>query len=79
MDTLQTLRGIPILMLTGAASYHSTSDPCTSKYLTEAGVNHIFIRLSDMDINGNGHFPVLEKNNLRVAQVIIDFLVAEGL
>ena len=33
-----------------------------------------FIRLADIGIRGNGHFLMLEKNNLEIAAVIADWL-----
>jgi hypothetical protein len=33
-----------------------------------------FIRLADIGIRGNGHFLMLEKNNLDIAAVIADWL-----
>ena len=64
---LVNLRGIPVLMLMTEASYHSPYDHCTSKFLTQAGVQHTFTRLEDVGIRGNGHLMMLEKNNLQVA------------
>ena len=42
-------------------------DHCTSKFLTQAGVKHQFVRLPEVGIRGNGHMMMLEKNNLEVA------------
>jgi len=33
-----------------------------------------FTRLADIGIRGNGHFLMLEKNNLEIAAVIADWL-----
>ena len=72
--TLPNLRGIPILVLVGEASYHAGYDHCTSKFLTAAGVEHSFVRLPDRGITGNGHMLMVEKNNLAVAGVMLDWL-----
>lgn len=69
-----TLQGIPIVILVTEASYHASYDHCTSKYLTQAGVEHTFIRLEDAGIHGNGHMLMLEKDNLEIAQVILNWL-----
>ena len=33
-----------------------------------------FIKLADIGIHGNGHFLMLEKNNMEIAGVIADWL-----
>lgn len=71
---LPNLEGIPILILTSQASYHSQYDHCTSKYLTQAGVQNDFVRLPDVGIYGNGHMMMLEKNNLVIAAYINGWL-----
>jgi pimeloyl-ACP methyl ester carboxylesterase len=64
---LVNLKGIPILIVTTEASYHSVYDHCTSKYLTKAGVLNTHIQLADVGIHGNAHYVMVEKNNLEVA------------
>lgn len=70
VHTLPNLQRVPILMITSEASYHASYDSCTSQYLTQAGVQHTYIRLPDAGIHGNGHMMMLEKNNLRIAALI---------
>jgi pimeloyl-ACP methyl ester carboxylesterase len=67
---LPHLAKVPIVMLTTEASYHASYDHCTSKYLTQAGVAHTYVRLEERGIRGNGHMAMLESNNLRVARLI---------
>ncbi len=67
---LTHLQSIPILIATAEASYHAGYDHCTSKYLTQAGVTHTFLRLEDAGIHGNGHMMMLEKNNLAIAALL---------
>jgi pimeloyl-ACP methyl ester carboxylesterase len=67
---LSHLAGIPILMVLSEASYHAPYDHCTSKWLTQAGVKHTFIRLPDVGIRGNGHMMMLEKNNLQISGLL---------
>ena len=67
---LANLRGIPIVIVTAEASYHRVYDHCTSKYLTQAGVKHTWVRLEDQGIHGNGHMVMLEKNSQEVAAVL---------
>jgi pimeloyl-ACP methyl ester carboxylesterase len=67
---LAKLQGIPVLIVTGEASYHAVYDQCTSKFLTQAGVPNTFIRLADAGLHGNGHMMMLEKNNIEIAALL---------
>ena len=71
---LAHLAGIPIVIVTSEASYHSQYDHCTAEYLTQSGVPNSFIKLADKGIHGNGHMMMLEKNNLAIAGVIADWV-----
>ena len=75
--TLPNLRGIPIAIITGEASYHAPYDHCTSKYLTQAGVPNEHIRLEARGIRGNGHGIPSELNNLVTAKLVDDWLQAK--
>ncbi|MBY0560506.1 alpha/beta hydrolase [Hyphomicrobium sp.] len=61
------LKGTPILIQTGQASYHSTYDYCTSLFLNQAGIPHSYVYLPTVKIFGNGHMQMLESNNLQIA------------
>jgi hypothetical protein len=67
---LPNRQGIPIVIVAAEASYHAAYDHCTAKYLEQAGVENTFIRLEERGIRGNGHMVMLEKNNLRVVQLV---------
>ena len=71
---LTNLAGIPILIVTGEASYHAPYDHCTSRFLEQAGVEHDFVRLADVGIRGNGHMMMLEKNNLEIAAFLREWI-----
>lgn len=71
---LVELSRIPVLMITGEASYHASYDHATAQYLRQAGVDVDFIRLQDIGIRGNGHIMMQEKNSAEIAQVICDWL-----
>jgi pimeloyl-ACP methyl ester carboxylesterase len=71
---LPKLRGIPIVIIAGEASYHASYDHCTAKYLRQAGVRNTFIPLEERGIQGNGHMMMLEKNNLRIARLIHNWI-----
>lgn len=70
---LPNLRGLPILIIVGEASYHAPYDHCTSRFLEQAGVKHEFLRLEQAGLRGNGHMIMLEKNNLDVAKLLADW------
>jgi len=74
---LARLQGIPVLILTSEASYHSGYDHCTANYLTQAGVKNTFWRLEDQGIHGNGHMVMIEKNNRDVAALVEKWLAAQ--
>ena len=65
--TLPNLKGIPIVILTGEASYHAPYDHCTSKYLAQAGVPNQHVRLEQVGFKGNGHGIPSERNSLEIA------------
>lgn len=73
---LPELGKVKIVIVTGEASYHTSYDHCTSKWLTQAGVANTHLLLADIGIRGNGHMMMLEKNNLEVAAAIHDWLVS---
>ena len=78
---LPNLQRIPVLVITGEASYHSAYDHCTVKYLEQAGVHPTWVKLGDAGIHGNGHMMMLEKNNQEIAAVMTKWLaktVTEG-
>jgi pimeloyl-ACP methyl ester carboxylesterase len=71
---LPNLQKLPILIVTGEASYHAPYDHCTVKYLEQAGVHPTWIKLADAGIHGNGHMMMLEKNNMEIGAVMSRWL-----
>ena len=71
---LPRLAGIPIMLVHGEGSFAMPTAHCGAAFLTQAGVPNDFVKLADLGIRGNGHFMMLEKNNLEVAAVIADWL-----
>jgi pimeloyl-ACP methyl ester carboxylesterase len=67
---LPKLAALPVLVLTGEASYHAPYDHCTVKFLEQAGVHPTFVKLADAGIHGNGHMMMIEKNNHEIAALI---------
>jgi len=72
--TLPNLQKLPTLIITAEASYHAPYDHCTVKYLEQAGVHPVWIKLADIGIHGNGHMMMLEKNNVEIAGVMSRWL-----
>jgi len=62
---------IPVLTVTSEASYHAQYDNCTVEYLREAGVSVEHIYLAEVGIHGNAHMFFMEKNNLQIAEQVI--------
>lgn len=71
---LPNLQKMPILIVTGEASYHATYDHCTVKFLEQAGVHPTWLNLGDTGIHGNGHMMMLEKNSAEIADVMARWL-----
>ena len=71
---LPNLQKMPVLVLTSEASYHAPYDHCTVKYLQQAGIKPSVIKLAGLNIHGNSHVLMLEKNNKEIAAVIAAWL-----
>ncbi len=67
---LPNLAKVPAVIVTGEASFRATYDHCTAKFLAQAGVSVIHMRLENEGIRGNGHMMMLEKNSSEVAAAI---------
>lgn len=74
--SLPNLKNIPILILTGEASYHRSYDWLTSEFLSRASIKNTHICLHEVGINGNGHMMMMEKNNLEIAYFISEWINA---
>jgi pimeloyl-ACP methyl ester carboxylesterase len=71
---LVNLARVPILLVTGEASFRAQYDHCTAKFLTQAGGKIEHVRLERAGIHGNGHMMMLEKNNLAIAAYLEKWL-----
>lgn len=67
---LVNLARIPVVIITGEASYHAPYDHGTARYLEQAGVPTTFVRLEEHGIRGNGHMMMLERNSHEIAALI---------
>ena len=71
---LPNIQRVRILFLSSEAGYNTLWDPCTTRYLTQAGVTFTWIRLQNIGIHGNSHFMFIEQNSDQVAGVVLDWI-----
>jgi hypothetical protein len=71
---LVNLEGIPVLNVSGEASYHRPYAHCTTKWINQAGGKATFVRLEDVGIRGNGHQFLSEKNSAEISKYFMDWL-----
>jgi pimeloyl-ACP methyl ester carboxylesterase len=76
---LPNIQRVRILYLSSEAGYNTLWDPCTTRYLTQAGVNFTWIRLQNIGIHGNSHFMFIEQNSDQVAGVVLDWIERHAL
>lgn len=77
--TLPNLIDIPVYIYTAPSSIHVTYDHCLIAYLRQAGVKDVTWQLlQDIGIYGNGHFSFIEKNNLVIASLALEWLKGKG-
>jgi pimeloyl-ACP methyl ester carboxylesterase len=67
---LTRLAPIPVLVITGEASYFDSYDALLVQILRRAGVDAEHVRLGDVGIRGNGHMMMLELNNGHIAEYL---------
>ncbi len=75
---LVNLSTIPVLIVTGEASYHASYDRGTVAYLRQAGVGVTHLVLAEHRIAGNGHMMMIEKNSDEIAAAIHRWLRQSG-
>ena len=67
---LVNLEAIPVLDVSGEASYHRPYAHCVAKWLNQAGVKTTYTRLEDVGLPGNGHQMMSEKNSAEIAKYL---------
>jgi pimeloyl-ACP methyl ester carboxylesterase len=67
---LINLEAIPVLDVSGEASYHRPYAHCVAKWLNQAGVKTTFVKLEDVGLPGNGHQMMSEKNSADIAKYL---------
>src|SRR5437588_1609253 len=71
---LVNLEAIPVLDVSGEASYHRPYAHCVAKWLNQAGVRATFVKLEDVGMPGNGHQMMSEKNSTGISKFFISCL-----
>jgi pimeloyl-ACP methyl ester carboxylesterase len=84
--TAAALKNVPILVLYGdnidkspSASAQLANNRKMAELHKAAGGSIENVSLPDIGIKGNSHFPMMEKNNAEVADVIHKWLAGKGL
>ncbi|KAF1811816.1 alpha/beta-hydrolase [Eremomyces bilateralis CBS 781.70] len=72
---LKNLSKVPVLVVTGEASYHQPYEWCTVEYLKQGGVDVTFLDLPQEGIYGNGHMMFMEKNNMEISERALHWLL----
>ncbi|KAJ3517002.1 hypothetical protein NLJ89_g777 [Agrocybe chaxingu] len=68
---LKNLLNTPVLVVTSESGYHSVYEWCSVEFLEDAGVPVEHVELAKVGIMGNGHMMFMEKNNLEIAEKVI--------
>jgi pimeloyl-ACP methyl ester carboxylesterase len=71
---LINLEAIPVLNVSGEASYHRPYSHCIAKWLNQAGVKTKYVNLEDVGLRGNGHQFMSEKNSAEISRFFMDWL-----
>jgi pimeloyl-ACP methyl ester carboxylesterase len=71
---LINLIGVPVLNVSGEASYHRPYAHCVAKWLNQAGVKTQYFNLEDVGLPGNGHQMMSEKNSAEIAKFFMQWL-----
>lgn len=65
---LANISRVPVLIVTGEASFHAPFEQCIVDFLRQAGVRTTWLELGRAGIEGHGHFLFIENDNLAIAK-----------
>lgn len=71
---LVNMKDILVLNVSGEASYHRPYARCIAMWLNQAGVKTTYVNLEDVEIRGNGHQFMSEKNSAEISKFFMDWL-----
>lgn len=63
-----------MLLETGEVSSHASYEELTVRFLGPAGANVKYLELMDEGIHGKGHLQYLEKNNLKIIELLEEWI-----
>lgn len=77
---LINLVNIPTLVITSESSYHQIFEWCSVKFLQQAGMRNVkHVPLQNVGIHGNAHMMFMEKNNIEIAEDVVEKWIDETL
>jgi pimeloyl-ACP methyl ester carboxylesterase len=71
---LTNLLNVPVLDISGEASYHRPFAYCEAMWLNQAGVKTDYFNLEDVGLRGNGHQMMSEKNSVGISAFLLKWL-----
>ncbi len=71
---LINLEGLPVLDVSGEASYHRPYARCVAEWLNQAGVKTTYVKLEDIGLPGNGHQMMSENDSAGIARFFMQWL-----
>lgn len=71
----KNLKKTPILVVVSHAGYHAQYDHCSVRFMQQAGCRKVeLMRLEEERIKGNSHMFFMEKNNLKIAEKLNEWV-----
>jgi pimeloyl-ACP methyl ester carboxylesterase len=71
---LINLFNVPVLDISGEASYHRPFAYCEAMWLNQAGVKTDYVNLEDVGLRGNGHQMMSEKNSFGISAFLLKWI-----
>jgi hypothetical protein len=71
---LPNLKNIPVLDVSGEASYHRVLDSCIAKWVNQAGVKTEYVKMEDVGPTGNEHEVMLDKKSGEIAKFFVTWM-----
>lgn len=73
------LDGLPVLVVSGAASGRAAGDSETVEFLNSSGAKATHLRLEDLGIAGNGHGLIFENNINEILEAVLNWLTGNNI
>ncbi|MEV5050082.1 alpha/beta fold hydrolase [Arthrobacter sp. LAR12-1-1.1] len=75
----RSLEGLPVLVVSGAASGRAGGDAETVEFLNRSGATATHLRLEGLGIAGNGHGLIFENNNKEILEPVLKWLAGNNI